>query len=186
MLVTTQWPLERAAHLTSLVWVFYGGLESLMELSALCHTSCGIRKFHSAVCRQRVENTEIMTTTWWRHEMETFSALLAIFAGSSPATGEFPAQRPVTQSFDVFCDLRLNKRLNKQSWALRFEKPSRPLWRHSNGHYRGRFSLTQSFDAFFDLRLNIRLSKQSWGWWLEMPLGPLWLVLLLRSILTYS
>ena len=49
--------------------------------------------------------------------METFSALLAICAGNSPVTGEFPAQKPVTQSFDVFLDLRLNKRLSKQSWA---------------------------------------------------------------------
>ena len=40
--------------------------------------------------------------------METFSALLAIGAGNSPVYGEFPAQRPVTRSFDVFFDLRLN------------------------------------------------------------------------------
>ena len=33
--------------------------------------------------------------------METFSALLALCAGNSPVTSEFPAQRPVTQSFDV-------------------------------------------------------------------------------------
>ena len=47
--------------------------------------------------------------------METFSTLLALCAGNSPVTGEFPAQRPVTQSFGVFFDLRLNKRLSKQS-----------------------------------------------------------------------
>ena len=47
--------------------------------------------------------------------METVSALLAIGAGNSPVNGEFPAQRPVTRSFDVFFDLRLNKRLSKQS-----------------------------------------------------------------------
>ena len=46
--------------------------------------------------------------------METFSALLAICEGNSPVTGEFPAQRQVTRSFDVFFDLRLNKRLSKQ------------------------------------------------------------------------
>ena len=40
--------------------------------------------------------------TWWRHQMETFSALLALCAGNSPVSGEFPAQRPVTRSFDVF------------------------------------------------------------------------------------
>ena len=70
--------------------------------------------------------------TWWRHQMETFSALLAICAGNSPVPGEFPAQRPVTRSFDVFFDLRLNKRLSKQSWSWWFETLPRPLWRHSN------------------------------------------------------
>ena len=46
--------------------------------------------------------------------------------------GEFPAQRPVTRSFDVFFDLRLNKRFSKQSWGWWFETLSRPLWRHFN------------------------------------------------------
>ena len=44
-------------------------------------------------------------SSWWRHQMETFSALLAICAGNSPVPGEFPTQRPVTQNFDVFFDL---------------------------------------------------------------------------------
>ena len=44
-------------------------------------------------------------------------ALLAICAGNSPVTGEFPAQRPVTRNFDVFFDLRLNKLLIKNSEA---------------------------------------------------------------------
>ena len=48
-------------------------------------------------------------------KMETFFASLALCAGKSPVRGEFPAQWPVTQSFDVFFDLRLNKRLSKQS-----------------------------------------------------------------------
>ena len=74
-----------------------------------------------------------MTHAWWRHQMETFSALLAICAGNSPVPGEFPAQRPVTRSFDVFFDLRPNKRLNKQSWGWWFETLSCSLWRHCNG-----------------------------------------------------
>ena len=69
------------------------------------------------------------TISWWRHQMETLSALLILCAENSPITGEFPAQRPVTRSFDVFFDLRLNKRLNK--WW--FETPSWSLWRHFNG-----------------------------------------------------
>ena len=39
--------------------------------------------------------------------MKAFSAILAICAGNSPATGEFPAQKPVTRGFDVSFDLRL-------------------------------------------------------------------------------
>ena len=70
---------------------------------------------------------------WWRHQMETFSTLLAVCVGNSPILGEFPAQRPVTRSFDVFFDLRLNKRLSKQSRGWWFETLSCPLWRHSNG-----------------------------------------------------
>ena len=49
--------------------------------------------------------------SWWRHQMEIFSALLALCAGNSPAIAEFPSQRTVTRSFGVFCDLRLSKRL---------------------------------------------------------------------------
>ena len=70
--------------------------------------------------------------TWWRHQMELFTALLTICAGNSPVPGEFPAQRPVTRSFDVFFDLRLNKRLIKQSWGWWLETLSCPLWRHCN------------------------------------------------------
>ena len=64
--------------------------------------------------------------------METFSALLAVCAGNSPFTDEFPAQRPVTRSFDVFFDLRLNKRLSKRSRGWWFETLLCRLWRHCN------------------------------------------------------
>ena len=46
--------------------------------------------------------------------------------------GEFPTQRPVTWSFDIVFDPRLNERLNKQSWGWWFETLSHPLWRHCN------------------------------------------------------
>ena len=75
---------------------------------------------------------EAYFTSWWRHQMETFSTLLALCAGKSPIPGEFHTQRPVTRSFDVFFDLCLNKRLSKQSWGWWFETQSRPLWRHGN------------------------------------------------------
>ena len=55
--------------------------------------------------------------TWWRHQMETFSALLALCAGNSSVTGEFPSQGPVTRSFAVIFDLCLTKRLSKNREA---------------------------------------------------------------------
>ena len=53
----------------------------------------------------RPRHDDVMTS-WWRHQMETLSALLALYARNSPVTGEFPSQRPVTRSFDIFFDLR--------------------------------------------------------------------------------
>ena len=69
-----------------------------------------------------VELSRLILFALWRHQMETFSALLTFCETNRLITGGFPSQRPVTLSFDVFFDLRLNKR-----W---FEKPSCSLWRH--------------------------------------------------------
>ena len=62
---------------------------------------------------------------WWRHQMEPFFALLALCEGNSPVTGEFPSLMPVTLTFGVFLDLRLNKWLSKPSRRRWFETPSR-------------------------------------------------------------
>ena len=70
--------------------------------------------------------------SWWRHKMETSSALLALCAGNPPTTGEFPSQRPVKRNFDVFFNLHLNKHLSKQFWSWWYEMPSRSWWRHCN------------------------------------------------------
>ena len=43
-----------------------------------------------------------------------------------------PLTKPVTRSFQVFFDLRLNKRLSKQAWGWLFETTSCWLWHHSN------------------------------------------------------
>ena len=70
---------------------------------------------------------------WWRHQMETFSALLAFCAGNSPVTGEFPAQSAVTRSFGVSLVCAwIYKQLGKQWLGWWFETPPRPLWRHRN------------------------------------------------------
>ena len=61
--------------------------------------------------------------------------------GKSPVTGEFPSQRPVTRSFDVFFDICLGNRLSKQSTGWWFETPSRSLWRHSTATWLWRLPL---------------------------------------------
>ena len=70
--------------------------------------------------------------SWWRHQMDTFSALLALCEGNPSVTGGFPSQRPVTRSFDVFFDLLLNKRLRKHSRRQRLRTTPWSLWRHCN------------------------------------------------------
>ena len=84
------------------------------------YTSAGLNNFRGRIA-------------WWRHQMETFSALLAFCAGNSPVRGEFSTQRPVTRSVDAFFDLHLNKQLSKQSQGWWFETPSCSLWRQCNG-----------------------------------------------------
>ena len=69
----------------------------------------------------------VKKTAWWRHQKEAFSALLAICAGNSPVPGEFPTQRPVTRSFDVYYDLCPNKR-----WVNKREAGD---LRHNRAHY---------------------------------------------------
>ena len=70
--------------------------------------------------------------SWWRHQMETLFRVTDHLCGAFTGPGEFPSQRPVTGSFDVFFDLRLNKQLSKQWRGWWFETLSRPLWRHCN------------------------------------------------------
>ena len=99
------------------VFVFF----STFIMTVLCPSELDLGRCSPVVC-----------STWWRHQMETFSALLALCAGNSPVTGEFPSQRPVTRSFDIFVDLCPNKQLSKQSWGWWFGKLSHSLWRHCN------------------------------------------------------
>ena len=140
----------------------------------------------------------IKVHTWWRHQMETFSASLALCAGNSPVADEFPSQRPVTRSFDVFFDLHLNKRLSKQSWGRWFETPLRSLWRHRNGFASKRAPISEARLTCTPLRISNQIAyffrstwwrrqmeafsallaictgKQSWGWWFETPWRPSW------------
>ena len=99
------------------------------------------------------------------------SALLALCAGNSPVTGKFPTQRPVTRSFDVFFDLRMNKPMSKQWWGWWFETPSRPILLHCNEMDVSGGDNTISWYAFFQSllmgRLTLKFNKyhgQSFQW----------------------
>ena len=96
--------------------------------------------------------------SWRHHQMETFSALLAICAGNSPVPGEYPTQRPVTQSFDFFFDLCPNKWLSKQSRVWWFEMPSHPLWRHCYGSMRS-LVLMQYYNSLFILQMKCHVKS---------------------------
>ena len=63
----------------------------------------------------------------WQHFPRYWS-----FVGESIGDRWIPLTKPMTQSFDVFFDLHLNKLLSKQSGRRWFETPSRFLWRHCN------------------------------------------------------
>ena len=82
--------------------------------------------------------------------------------GEFTGPGEFPTQRPVTRSFDVFFDLRLNKRLSKQPWGWWFETPSWSLWRHFHDRLLSSPGTWSSYVIFGDLtksQLRFRILK---------------------------
>ena len=125
-------------------WNRYSWKSRNCEMDKLTHTVQWTRV-------QVVDNLQCLQWSWWHHQMETFSSLLAICAGNSLVTGEFPTQRPVTQRFYVFFDLCLNKWLSKQAWGWWFEMLSRPLWRHCNGDESGSQMTTLSTVTIFHM-----------------------------------
>ena len=115
-----------------------------------------------SITQQIYHHTKQRILSWWRHQMEIFSALMALCAGNLPLTGEFPAQRPVTCNFDVFFDLRLNKRFSRQSWGWWFETPSLPLLRHCNVYLWYVMKCKLSFHTFMFIGLQVRkLERQA-------------------------
>ena len=106
------------------VWTLYWcySFEKLYFLSFILHD------YHSLVHWILSENLCFSSKT---SEIMMTSSNDNIFRVTGPlwgeSTGGFLLQRPVTRSFDVFFDLRQNKRLSKLSW---FESPSRSIWRH--------------------------------------------------------
>ena len=96
-------------------WLFQQGIEYMnghlhyvgtstdcMDYQIVClhiHSWSYTRSIHDSKFKQI---NLYSSRTWWRYQMETFSALLDLCAGNSSVIGEFPAQRPATRSFDGF------------------------------------------------------------------------------------
>ena len=129
---------ERAA--TSHRWIPLTKASDAEEL--WCSLICAWKNRLSKQSRRRWFETPLPSL--WRHcNVKAFIYMMTssngnIFRVTSPlcgeftGPGEFPTQRPVTRSFDVFFDLRPNKRLSKQWRGWWFETLSRPFWRHRN------------------------------------------------------
>ena len=118
---------------------------------------------------------------WWRGLSYMMTSSNGnIFRVTGPLWGETTGHRsilhtkPVTRSFDVLSDLRLNKQLSKQSWGWRFETPSSPLWRHCHVDtlrpgQDGRHFADDIFKCIFfnkDLSISIKISLKF------VPNGP--------------
>ena len=81
---------------------------------------------------QKLHHSYAESLSWWRHQMEAVSALLALCAENPPVTGGFPAQRASNVGLDFFFDVSLIKWLNKQMSRQWFETTWCTLWRHCN------------------------------------------------------
>ena len=89
--------------------------------------------------------------------------------GEFTGPGEFPTQRAVTRSFDVFFDLRLNKRLSKQPWGWWFETPSWSLWRQCND-----FCPPKGFEnCSWKIKLVMRFTTWLFWWCISVLLNNL-------------
>ena len=140
------WQAARGTRIceTSLLWVAF-----ISDLLSNLFSRCGQRMMTSS-------NGNIFRVT---------GPLCGEFTGP----GEFPTQRPVTRSFDVIFDLRLNKRLSKQPRGWWFETPSCPFWRHGNG-WNYLFQLSSMVISWNENASCTRTFMCPW-WLLEQPVG---------------
>ena len=85
-------------------------------------------------CKQHISFCSVVCASMMTSSNGNVFRVTGHLCGEFTGPGEFPAQRPVTRSFDVFFDLRLDGRLSKQSWGWWFETQSCPIWRQCNGN----------------------------------------------------
>ena len=86
----------------------------------------------SRVSSDRLSQEQLKTHLMMTSSIENISCVTGPLWKEFTVDRWIPSQRPVRLCFDVFFDLRLNPRLNKQSRRWWFETSSRSSWRHCN------------------------------------------------------
>ena len=139
------------------LWIWTKSLWNSMELKRM------LLKFHGIPWNHKCCSNGVKKVPWyhdgvikWKHFPRCWPFVRGIHRSRW-----IPHKRPVTRSFDVFFDLRLNKRLSKQPWGWWFETPSWSLWRQCNTlqmaawiflyHYKFQLALTEDFEWYFDM-----------------------------------
>ena len=119
---------HHALCFTPVLWIYKGsskpayikydqGNKSEVDIYGKNMSPCTIQ--HMPFIRLWVDSVHMMTSS-----NGNIFRVTGPLCGEFTGPGEFPTQRPVTRSFDVYFDLRLNKRLSKQPWGWWFEMPS--------------------------------------------------------------
>ena len=107
----------------------------IIDLNVEQNESAGCKKQSNNIIHLCISNPLILCNATLHMKTSSNGNIFRVtghLCGEFTGPGEFPTQRPVTRSFDVYFDLRPNKRLSKHSWGWWFETLSSPLWRHRN------------------------------------------------------
>ena len=141
------YPFPNFSDVVVEVWKWKSNLShTLLGVSLLIHAGINVNVYKLFPCGSNERNDNDVVK--WKHFPSCSPFVRRIHRW--PVRGEFPAQRPVTRSCDLFVDLHLKKRLSTKSGGWWFERPSPPLWRHCNDNHddmtaRERFPHCSSF-----------------------------------------
>ena len=128
--------IDNCTYRNRLQWNLNQNTKGFFQIDELQNASCDmttilfrpqfVKSTHFWICEQGSwKALKWCINPWWRHQIETFTVLLAVCEGNLPVTGKFASLKA---SYAVFFDLHLNK----QWWGRWFETPFFPLWRHCN------------------------------------------------------
>ena len=122
----------------------YPQTKILLTLMGCSLTNAKLHIIHISISQMSLIHDDVIK---WKHFPRYWPFVLGIHR----------SQRPVTRRFDAFFDLRLNKRLSKQSWGWWFETPSGSLWRRSDVFTRNRVGKDSNTKVFYTLQCSLFL-----------------------------